>query len=236
MAAMQNRNNKGSVLGYRISIAAYILLIVCCYASTTLAGTPNSCSNVISDSLMDDQTVELLPDGNIRAIGTFRIEGEADEGKQPMFNINNIWCHKEFDDSGNSDFGCNITSAIVDAESKEPNSQSPNCQISLDPSTYSMKEVRRGVFIGSQAAAGDCYDITLTIDTIAKRVFRSYLRSKYADKMEKIAGSLFPNLCGQRPTHVLMNCTRWAAIRKSAKDKDSSLPSRYCDFSSASDH
>jgi hypothetical protein len=139
------------------------------FCANPAPASENSCANVVSDSSMDDPPLKTFDnmDGYIRGIGTFRIEGEADEGKQPMFNVNRMDCSKEYDEERNVKFNCNITSVIADAESKEPDSKIANCQVNIDSALFLMKEVREGVFVGSQEGVGQCFDTLLTVDTQA---------------------------------------------------------------------
>jgi hypothetical protein len=75
-------------------------------------------------------------------------------------------------------------------------------------------------------STGGCYGQVLTINKGTKRVFLSFVRTKHADKYDKIMP-----ICGKTPRmQVLMNCTPWPRIRKAGD-----APARYCDFSSASD-
>jgi hypothetical protein len=68
----------------------------------------------------------------IYAAGTFRIEGEADESKQPMFNFAMINCEKQQDDMGRVSLGCKVTEAVLWADSDKPNTDNPNCSLDLD--------------------------------------------------------------------------------------------------------
>jgi hypothetical protein len=61
------------------------------YTSTALA---NSCSNVDTFSSYDQRGLQES-DYGIYAVGTFRIEEEQDESKQPMFNLAMINCEKQ---------------------------------------------------------------------------------------------------------------------------------------------
>jgi hypothetical protein len=72
------------------------LLGICGYAGTAYA---NSCFNVDSFSSYDESGLREGTFG-INAVGTFRIAGEADESKQPMFNLTKVDCEKQIDDAG----------------------------------------------------------------------------------------------------------------------------------------
>src|SRR5262249_9470833 len=150
--------------------------------------------------------------------GTFRVAGE-DESKQPMFNLGMISCEKQSDDMG---LECKVTQASVYAESGKPNPDNPNCSLDLSSSTYSMKELQKGVLTGMEENSSACYNTILTIDRNTKRVYLSFTRTKSADNIDKIK----PGTCGMLPrTEVLMNCTAYPRLRKHLQ-----TPSRYCDF------
>jgi hypothetical protein len=187
----------------------------------------NSCSNVDAFSSYDQSGLQESQFG-INAIGTFRIAGEGDEAKQPMFNLTSINCENQTDDAGKTSLECKVVMASVSAQSGQPNTDKPNCSLDLDFAEYSMKELQKGVLTGAENSTS-CYNSILTIDRNTKRVYRSYTRTKYADNYDKIhAGA-----CGRDgvlpATQVLMNCTAWPRIRKQG------APPRYCDFSSSSD-
>jgi hypothetical protein len=63
------------------------------YAGTAYA---NSCSNVVVMGSFDESGIREN-DYGIYAAGTFRIAGEEDESKQPMFNLATINCEKQPD-------------------------------------------------------------------------------------------------------------------------------------------
>jgi hypothetical protein len=199
------------------------LLGIIGYASTACA---NSCANVDVIGSFDESGLRESEFG-IYAAGTFRIEGEGDESKQPMFNLATIDCEKQPDDTGKLSLECKVTMAVVWATSDKPNTDSPNCSLDLDASAYSMKELQKGVLTGIETSSG-CYNKILTIDRNTKRVYVSFTRTKYADNYDKIR----PGTCGMLPrTQVLMNCTGWPRSRKGI----GRTPPRYCDFSSSSD-
>jgi hypothetical protein len=166
-------------------------------------------------------------DFGISATGTFRIEDEADESKQPMFNLAMVNCEKQTDDMGKATgLECKITKAVVWASADKPDIDKPNCSLDLDSSSYSMKQLQKGILTGFEESTS-CFNSMLTIDRNTKRVYLSFTRTKYADNYDKIK----PGTCGSpHRTQVLMNCTAWPKIRKGG-----AAPPRYCDFSSSSD-
>jgi hypothetical protein len=100
----------------------------------------NSCSNV--DALSSyDQSGLRESDFGISAVGTFRIEGEADETKQPLFNLTIVNCENKVDDAGRLSAleKCKVTKAVMWPESEKPDPDKPNCSLDLDLSDYSMK-------------------------------------------------------------------------------------------------
>jgi hypothetical protein len=185
----------------------------------------NSCSNVDTMGSFDESGLRES-DFGIYAAGTFRIADEADESKQPMFNLATVNCEKQTDETGRAiGFDCKIAKAVVWASKGGPNADSPNCSLDLDSSSYSMKQLQKGILTGFEESTS-CFNSMLTIDRNAKRVYLSFTRTKSADNYDKIK----PGTCGALPrTEVLMNCTSWARSRKGGG------PSRYCDFSSSSD-
>jgi hypothetical protein len=197
------------------------LLGVFGYASTACA---NSCANVDVMGTFDRSGLRESEFG-IYAAGTFRIEGEGDEGKQPDFNLATVNCEKKPDDMGRVSLECKGTMAAVRATSDKPGLDKPNCSLDLDSSEYSMKELQKGVLTGMEPSSG-CWNTLLTIDRNTKRVYMSFTRTKYADNYDKTG----PGTCGVLPrTEVLMNCTGWPRIRNGGR-----TPPRYCDFSSSS--
>jgi hypothetical protein len=109
------------------------------YASTACA---NSCANVDVIGTFDESGLRESEFG-IYAAGTFRIEGEGDESKQPMFNLATIDCEKQPDDTGKLSLECKVTMAVVWATSDKPNTDSPNCSLDLDASAYEGTSERR---------------------------------------------------------------------------------------------
>ena len=152
------------------------LLGVFGYASTAYAA--NSCSNVDAFSSNDQSGLDESTFG-INAVGTFRIAGEADESKQPMFNLTKVACVKQIDDAGKvSGFECKLTKAVVWASAGKPDTDNPNSSLDVDTSTNSMKEFQKATLIGVEESTG-CFNTLLTIDRNAKRVFQSFTRTKY---------------------------------------------------------
>jgi len=191
------------------------------YASTACA---NSCSNVDVMGSFDESGLRESEFG-IYTAGTFRITGEADESKQPMFNLATVNCDKQSDDTGRASIECKVTKAVVWASAGKPETDNPNCSLDLESSSYSMKELQKGVLTGIEESTG-CFNTLLTIDRNTKRVYMSFTRTKSADNYDKIR----PGTCSALPrTEVLMNCTAWARSRKGGG------PPRYCDFSSSGD-
>jgi hypothetical protein len=192
------------------------------YATTAYA---DSCANVTVIGSFDESGLQESEFG-IYAFGTFRIEGEADEDTQPMFNLTTVNCEKQLDDKGRVSLECKVTMAVVYATPDKPNTDNPNCSLNLESSTYSMKELQKGILTGMESDIS-CFNTILTIDRNTKRVYRSFTRTKYADNYDKVR----PGTCGMLPrTEVLMNCTGYPRIRKHLQ-----TPPRYCDFSSSSD-
>jgi hypothetical protein len=159
------------------------------------------------------------------AVGTFRIEEEKDESKQPDFNLVRIDCNSA-PGSNSEILVCTMTQASVRANSEQPNADKQNCTLDLDITEYQLKEASPGVLSGS-ASSGICYDSYLIINRNSKRVYLNFTKTKdaYKDAVKKLG------VCQSTPrTEVLMNCTPWAALRQNIQ-----TTSRYCDFSSAED-
>src|SRR5262249_38707705 len=143
--------------------------------STALA---NSCANVNVIGVPFDESGLRESQYGIYADGTFRIAGEEDESKQPMFNLATINCEKQSDDLG-AGLECKVTKAVVYANSDKPDTNNPNCSLDLVASAYSMKELQRGVLTGIETSTG-CFNSILTIDRNTKRVYLSFTRTAYA--------------------------------------------------------
>ena len=210
----------------RIIITAFALVSLFGAASAN-AASPNSCANVGVIGAFDESGIREN-DYGIYAAGTFRIADESDESRQPMFNLTTIDCEKQTDDTGKASLECKLTKASVDATDAKPNTDTdnPNCSLDLSASSYTMKELQRGVLSGFESSTS-CYNSILTIDKNTKRVYLAFTRTKAADNYDRIR----PGTCAIQPrAQVLMNCTSWAKSRKGG-----ATPARYCDFSSSSD-
>jgi hypothetical protein len=203
---------------YRIALIANLLG----YASAAWA---NSCSNVDVIGTFDDSGITENEYG-IYAAGTFRVEREADESKQPNFNLTRVNCEKQRDDTGRVSLECKLTQAALLDRSEKPNIDTPNCSLDLSSSTYPMKELQKGVLAGMEPSIAVCFNSILTIDKNTNRVYLSFMRTKDADGIEKT----HPGMCKQPRKEVLMNCTAYPRLRKNGQ-----APPRYCDFSSSSD-
>lgn len=208
-------------------LAAIALVAIEC---TSAALAQNSCSNVSAIGTWDES--KLIEQYGIHTFGTFRIEDEKDEAKQPMFNLTRVTCGEAENYEGIKQLVCKVTSAVVIAETGKPNADHPNCDLDLEADEFYMKEVQKNVLTGMPFfGSTSCYDTVLTIDRNTKRVFRSFIRTKHADgynkSMEGACRKTAP------PTQVLMNCTKWPALRKAMKGTN--VASRYCDFSGSSD-
>src|SRR4029077_15271419 len=109
----------------------------------------------------------------IYTAGTFRIAGEADESKQPNFNLSTVNCEKQSDDMGRASpsLGCKLTQAVVWASAGKPDTDSPNCSLDLDASSFSMKELQKGILAGIEEGSTSCFNTMLTIDRNTKRVY-----------------------------------------------------------------
>src|SRR4051794_12031152 len=93
------------------------------YASTAFG---NSCANVSVMGTFDESGLRES-DFGIYAAGTFRIAGEGDESKQPMFNLTTVNCEKQSDDMGKVSLECKVTQAVVVADPAKPDPDKPNC-------------------------------------------------------------------------------------------------------------
>jgi hypothetical protein len=100
---------------------AFIAIGIFGFASTACA---NSCANVNVIGSFDESGL-TESDFGIYAAGTFRIEGEVDEAKQPMFNLATVNCEKQFDHKGRASLECKVTMAVVWAEPDKPNTDNP---------------------------------------------------------------------------------------------------------------
>lgn len=177
----------------------------------------NSCSNLYIHGSFDDNKV-VETDTSIHAAGTFRIEGEAEENKQPDFNLTMIDCDKSSISKGK--VYCRVIRAISMAHSEQPSADKPNCALDLQVLEYQMKEIAPKMLTGT-VESGICYNSFLTIDGNSNRVNMTFTKTKSASNVKDI--------CSDTPkTQTLMNCTQWASVRSQNK-----LYQRYCDFSSS---
>lgn len=168
---------RGAIIGSLLGMFGY----------ASMAYAANSCSNVDAFSSNDRSGLDESTFG-VNAVGTFRIAGEADESKQPMFNLTKLACEKQSDDAGKtSGFECKLTRAVVWASAGKPDTDNPNCSLDVDTYTYLMKEVQKNTLIGmDEYQSVNCFNTILTIDRNAKRVYQSYTRTRYADNMDKV--------------------------------------------------
>jgi hypothetical protein len=197
------------------------LLSISSYANSAYA---NSCLNVLTFSSYDQSGLDESSFG-INAVGTFRIAGESDESRQPMFNLTKIACEKQTDDTGKAlGLECKLTKAVMWASEGKPDTDNPNCSLDVDTYSYSMKELQKSTLVGIEEST-TCFNTLLTIDRSAKRIYQSFTRTKYADEIDKRR----PGTCALPRTQVLMNCTHWPRGRKPG------APPRYCDFSGSRD-
>ena len=201
-----------------MNIKNYVIASLFALLVTTATVNANSCSNVSIHGSFDHSGLQVSEYG-LSAAGTFRIVGEPDESKQPMFNLTTINCQKQSDTA--SSLECKYTSAVLWASPDQPNTDRPNCQLDIDWSDHSMKEVQRGVFVGL-GSSGLCFSTMLTIDLGKNNAFLSFNRSKEADDIDR----KMPGTCGASPrTQTLMNCTPYAGLRQNGR-----ASARYCDF------
>jgi hypothetical protein len=201
-----------------------VITILLAFACAGSAHAANSCANLVILGTNDQSGLNVSEFG-ISAVGTFRIQNETDENRQPDFNLTRLNCEKQTDAFGKVGLQCKITQATAMARDEKPNTDDPNCSIDLDETEYSMKQLQKGVLVGATDETS-CFNTMLTVDSNTKRVYLSFTRTKYADNYDKIKAGT----CGSLPrTQVLMNCTAYPRMRKQG------APPRYCDFSNSSD-
>ena len=193
-------------------------------ACASAAHSANSCSNIDSFSSYDQRP--LREDG-LGGVGSFRIAGETDENRQPNFNLAFVDCEQQTDNVGKqTGLNCKITEAVTWANDAKPDGDKANCSLDLDTHSFSMKQLSKGVLTGIEEGTG-CFNMLLTIDKNAKRVYLSFTRTRYADNFDKIKSVT----CNAQPrTQVLMNCTSWARLRNPGAGAG-----RYCDFGGVGD-
>lgn len=157
----------------RITIIVSLLGIFGCAS----AASTNSCSNVDTFSSYDQSGLRET-DFGVNAVGTFRIEGEADENKQPMFNLTKVDCEKQIDDAGKvSGFECKLTQALVWSNEGRPDTDKPNCSLDVDTSSFSMKELQKGTLVGIDDSTS-CLARTLpSIEMLSVSMSRSHARN-----------------------------------------------------------
>jgi hypothetical protein len=102
-----------------------------------------------------------------------------------MFNLAMVNCEKQADDAGRVSLECKVTQASVYAHPEKPNSDNPNCALDLTSSTFSMKELQKGVLTGFENSSSFCYNTILTIDRNTKRIYMSPTKPKGADNYDK---------------------------------------------------
>ena len=90
----------------------------------TSEGHINSCSNVTTNFsyYFTDRLSERKFRG-FRGRGTFRIPGETDEAKQPMYNLVELGCHDKED---TRELECTLTEATVSASPGSPSHAMPH--------------------------------------------------------------------------------------------------------------
>jgi hypothetical protein len=83
-----------------------------------------------------------------------------------MFNLSTVDCEKRRrDEMDRVNLECKVTQAVVRAHPDKPDTDNPNCSLDLTASTYSMKELQKGVLTGMEPfASTSCYNTTLTVD------------------------------------------------------------------------
>jgi hypothetical protein len=127
------------------------LLGVFGYASIAFA---NSCGNVDVFGTFDRSGLQE-GDFGIYAVGTFRIEGEGDEDKQPDFNLATVNCEKKSDEMGRVTLECKVTMAAVRGTSDKPDTDKqrggPGC---LNRFSASISGASARVRLPSGVAAG----------------------------------------------------------------------------------
>src|ERR1700737_4698392 len=109
---------------------AFIASLLGIFGYTSMAGA-NSCAYVDVMGSFDESGLWESQVG-IYASGTFRIAGESNEDKQPMFNLATINCENQHDDTGKVSLECKVTKAVVWAKSGKPDPDNPNCSLDLD--------------------------------------------------------------------------------------------------------
>lgn len=193
----------------------------------TMAGDRhiNSCSNINIHGSHDQKGITYAGGFGLRAVGTFRIQGEPDESKQPMFNISDISCNFE----EKNKLKCKVTTASVWAEPGSPNTDRPNCMLDLDSQEFDMQLMNGQYLVGAnEQATGWCLLPTLTINLTSQIISKSFSFSTFGNQANSSNfGTENKGTCGEVPrTQVMMNCTPWAQMRQ----KSNNTSPRFCDF------
>jgi hypothetical protein len=214
---------KTMVAAKTVASAAMLLAMV----GNAVAGDrhTNSCSNVSIHGSHDQKGIIYVGVFGLRAVGTFRIQNELDESKQPMFNINEVSCAFEEENK----LKCKIMTASVWAAEGSPNTEWPNCMLDLNSEEYEMQLVNGQYLVGAnEQATGWCLLPTLTIDLTSRRISKSFSFSSFGNQANSGKSESEMKLaCGELPrTHVLMNCTPYAQMRQ----KVNATSQRICDF------
>jgi hypothetical protein len=126
----------------------FIGVLLGMFGYLSVACAANSCANLDTFGSYDQHPSRENSFG-IGGVGTFRIEGEADENKQPNFNLAFIDCDTQNDDMGRAKgLECKLKQVVTWATNAKPDPDSPNCSIDLDTASYSMKELQKGILVG----------------------------------------------------------------------------------------
>ena len=158
------------------------------FSSGSSAAHINSCSNVTTNFsyyFRDD----INQGFGFFARGTFRILGETDESRQPDYNLTQVACDRKPAELGAPvEFECKTTRASVGGFSGPPDANQPSCTLDVDVSTYDMKELSRDVLVGiaDGGSSTSCFNNTLTINRVTKRVSITFERTQYADNYDRI--------------------------------------------------
>ena len=142
-------------------------------SETGVQAQDNSCSNVSIIGAFD-RSGFIEESDSIYAVGTFRVENENDEDKQPFFNLTTIACRKN-----NYITICNVTRATMYAQSAAPNTKVPNCELDLDATEYILKETTSGMLTGV-AESGICYNSILSLDRKSRKIYMSFTKTEAA--------------------------------------------------------
>jgi hypothetical protein len=109
-----------------------VVVILAALPATANAAHINSCSNVTT--LFSYYFTDKLSEGyGFRGRGTFRIPGETDEAKQPMYNLVELSCSRKED---TKELECTLTEATVSASPGAPDASSPSCHLDIGGSAW----------------------------------------------------------------------------------------------------